>query len=317
MDSIQILHELNWPIPKGNRSGNIPCPYHTDKSPSMSINLEKSLYHCFSCGRSGSLIDLLNEKEDQLSPEEILQRRLQNYTHPTFSKTPKVVKDPWFTAEYKDYGSDEMLDIWLAYRGLPSSVKEQYGMHFGDIKITYNLGIPDMIQKYTIKDRLSIPIYENGKLISVEMRSLIMNKTHFDDDIKKCVYPKGSKVSTLFEKDKLDYSKPLVILEGLMDLIAFRSLIPYANSTSIFGAAISDRQANELSKFKKVTYIYNDDVAGRKSVVALKQHMSKTTPLFVIKPLFGADDVGEMIQKYKEQITPEVLQKWMTSAKSL
>lgn len=33
------------------------CPFHQDKNPSMSVNPEKGVYHCFTCGAQGSLID--------------------------------------------------------------------------------------------------------------------------------------------------------------------------------------------------------------------------------------------------------------------
>lgn len=34
------------------------CPYHEDKHPSMYINPDKFIYHCFQCGASGSLHQL-------------------------------------------------------------------------------------------------------------------------------------------------------------------------------------------------------------------------------------------------------------------
>jgi len=35
------------------------CPFHADKTPSLSIDLGKCLWHCFSCGAGGSAIDLV------------------------------------------------------------------------------------------------------------------------------------------------------------------------------------------------------------------------------------------------------------------
>ena len=34
------------------------CPFHSDRTPSMYINPEKFIYHCFQCGGSGSLYQL-------------------------------------------------------------------------------------------------------------------------------------------------------------------------------------------------------------------------------------------------------------------
>lgn len=43
------------------RSGNISCPFHPDETPSMSLERQKGLYRCHSCGRGGDVFTLLNE----------------------------------------------------------------------------------------------------------------------------------------------------------------------------------------------------------------------------------------------------------------
>lgn len=39
------------------------CPFHEDRSPSLSVTPEKGLWHCFGCGKGGSAIDLVMMKE--------------------------------------------------------------------------------------------------------------------------------------------------------------------------------------------------------------------------------------------------------------
>ena len=42
---------------EGNRNKvMIPCPFHEDRLPSCSIDKEKKLFKCFSCGRGGSTL---------------------------------------------------------------------------------------------------------------------------------------------------------------------------------------------------------------------------------------------------------------------
>lgn len=41
------------------RGGKAHCPLHTDKTPSLSFYKDNSRFHCFSCGASGDVIDLV------------------------------------------------------------------------------------------------------------------------------------------------------------------------------------------------------------------------------------------------------------------
>lgn len=39
------------------------CPFHDERTPSFSVTEEKQLYHCFSCGRGGSVFSFISEIE--------------------------------------------------------------------------------------------------------------------------------------------------------------------------------------------------------------------------------------------------------------
>ena len=39
------------------------CPFHDDKNPSLSINPEMNVFHCFGCGAKGSVIDWVMKTE--------------------------------------------------------------------------------------------------------------------------------------------------------------------------------------------------------------------------------------------------------------
>lgn len=41
------------------------CPFHSEKSPSFSVNSEEGLYYCFGCGAKGDAITFVREKEHQ------------------------------------------------------------------------------------------------------------------------------------------------------------------------------------------------------------------------------------------------------------
>ena len=39
--------------------GFVSCPFHRERTPSLKVNKEETLWHCFGCGEGGSVIDLI------------------------------------------------------------------------------------------------------------------------------------------------------------------------------------------------------------------------------------------------------------------
>ena len=40
------------------------CPFHSEKTPSFSVNTDKQIYHCFGCGKGGGVINFIMEIEN-------------------------------------------------------------------------------------------------------------------------------------------------------------------------------------------------------------------------------------------------------------
>ncbi|HLR92356.1 MAG TPA: DNA primase [Atopostipes sp.] len=49
------------------------CPFHEDNTPSFSVNEQKQIFYCFSCGRGGNVFSFLKEIEGLSYPEAILK----------------------------------------------------------------------------------------------------------------------------------------------------------------------------------------------------------------------------------------------------
>ena len=64
-DKEKILSKINYRnfyqslVPSLKENGNNKatglCPFHDDHNPSLSLNLEKGFYNCFSCGNRGDI----------------------------------------------------------------------------------------------------------------------------------------------------------------------------------------------------------------------------------------------------------------------
>ncbi len=47
------------------------CPFHEERTPSFSVNEEKQIFHCFSCGRGGNVFKFMMEIENLSFPEAV------------------------------------------------------------------------------------------------------------------------------------------------------------------------------------------------------------------------------------------------------
>ncbi|MGA7270068.1 MAG: CHC2 zinc finger domain-containing protein, partial [Acidimicrobiia bacterium] len=60
------LVELVSAVTKVKRSGRsfmAICPFHEEKSPSMSLDSARGLYHCFGCQKGGDVFTFLSESQ--------------------------------------------------------------------------------------------------------------------------------------------------------------------------------------------------------------------------------------------------------------
>ena len=47
------------------------CPFHSEKTPSFSVSPHKQIYHCFGCGKGGSVNSIIMEIENLSFPEAV------------------------------------------------------------------------------------------------------------------------------------------------------------------------------------------------------------------------------------------------------
>lgn len=307
--------QCGFNVPNGDsgivRCTNLGAHKHGDRHPSMSVTISKGIFNCYACSYSGSIAKVYRETFNKsYEPETYVNG---NDLIKLLYKKPKVVTEDTpkgFTAVWENYKSPKA-DNWLQYRGISDAVANKAGVRYGGVRITY---IDDEGEKktYSVMDRYNFPIYgEDRTLKSIEMRYPLtgIESESFRKTIKKCLYPKRSSVNFLYESYELDTNKKLYVLEGLMDCLAFRSLTGISqNVTSIFGAAITKHQMQELNKFKQICYVYNNDEAGLASVKFLKSNYKGE--LTLLKPLGNYDDVGEMAIA---KVGKGDIEKWLTT----
>lgn len=341
----QIILRLDIAKNVKHRSVMGHCPFHTDKHPSFSIDIDRALCHCFSCGYNGTLRRLFREitghsinKELGIKYEAQDESTFINPFKETIKEDLSVTPDVHIALDGAFIPVDKDPDVckYLMQRCIPVSVAKSMRMQFATMARSFDTFEPEnKDQMVYFNKRLVIPIYENGKLLSCEGRDIYGKDYYYnalrrkgmnpdEHEYKKCIYPRGASTSTLYDIDKLDTSKRLYFVEGIMDLAVLRSdnFFNTKNSTAVFGASISERQKYFLKQFD-FTYIIDADLAGwlslRRLMESLKEAPVKRDWKFVVPPFqeLGVKDVGDIPVKTGKTIEQCRKAHWLDNSKDI
>jgi hypothetical protein len=61
LDIVELMEKLGVRVKKTGKEYLGLCPFHDDHNPSLSVNREKGLWHCFGCGRGGDVRKFVEE----------------------------------------------------------------------------------------------------------------------------------------------------------------------------------------------------------------------------------------------------------------
>jgi len=289
-----------------SKKAQIYCPFHEDKEPSLFLNMDKGIFHCFSCRRKGTINALCKELTGT-NIYKFLDVKYDEFNEFSKKYEEKVVdfdKLPEIRIVESDNGESRLggviysrkINRFMRQRGLNRDILKEMKMFTLENLITFN--------GTRFQNRICIPIYEGGRLLSVEGRALD------NETFPKVMYPKGSSVSTIFEYDKLDRTRTLWVVEGLMDLALLRQDDFFKNSSCLFGANITSRQKHLLKKFSSVVYIKENDNAGNECVKDLasipgieKGYLKLPTTLnnFKIKDVGDFVKAGYNVRNFREE----------------
>lgn len=302
--------KLGKPLDSGVKNIPVHCPFHEDKTPSLYIHLEDGVFRCFSCKRQGSIESLFKEYvgESLYKTLGITYNEFSSFANrpqaaiANFEELDKEVEIA-VEGNILPYSSSSAVMGYLRRRGIKSSVADAMKFRFAE-KVYIN--------KTYFANRLLIPIYEKGKLISIEGRDIT------GEQKPKVLYPRGSSVNSLYELANLSTEKPLYVVEGLMDLALLRAYPDFANSTAIFGAALTQRQLYLLKKFEKVIVIPDNDSAGFGTIKTLQENKMKNAyALFLPRSYKGIDvkDIGDFVTKASSSLSELISRKWLLRSK--
>ena len=284
------------PLKKAGNSYKARCPFHTEKSPSFSVNRNKQFYHCFGCGAGGNAISFLMafshlefvEAIEDLAgfvgidvPRESAgyQGQKQDYTA-LYSTLEQVAV--FYVEQLRSHPQSVKAIEYLKSRGVSGAVAKDFSLGFApdergllssrfDEELLLDAGMVssnDRGDSYDrFRGRLMFPIRDKRKrIVGFGGRVLDDSMPKYLNSPETAVFSKGKELYGLYELlEKESRPQRILIVEGYMDVLALAQFgINY--SVAALGTATSKSHLDLLFRFSaELVFCFDGDDAGRKA----------------------------------------------------
>ncbi len=292
------------------------CPFHSEKTPSFSVNPSKGIYKCFGCGKGGNAISFIMDIEHMNYPEAIrhlaglygVEIPETGYSGDSIQKEEKNrVKDILKEAAkyyYKSFNDEEIgkpAKEYAAKRGLSKMTLDNFGLGYSPMKgglynILKDKGYTDeemlnsgIFQKSAktgkpydlFRGRMMFPIFDSfGTIIAFGGRALGDEKPKYINSPDSIVYNKQNHLYAMNFARK-EQSKQLIVVEGYMDAIAMHAA-GFKNTVAALGTSFTDSQLKLCARYaEEVVFFFDADNAGQKAalraVKMMMEYLNKLT----------------------------------------
>lgn len=297
---VEVIGEY-LPLQKKGNSFVGLCPFHADKNPSMSVNQEKHVFNCFSCGTKGSVIFFVSKFEhismDQATIK--LAKRLGIEIDENTSKRYEQEERAYRVLDTATRFFEFYLQNTLEGKKALSYLEERLISNniIEDKRIGLSGSETDLLQKalkaekISLIDALELGLVNdlgNGKFEDVFTNRIIFPITNKDGRVVAFsgrIYDKNSKAkyinskeNIVFQKGKILYNlyqampfikekNQVFVYEGFMDVFASEKA-NIKNACATMGTALTkDHINNLLALTKNIVLCFDGDEAG---IYALK-----------------------------------------------
>jgi DNA primase len=283
MDILDVLNKRGIPYKKTNNPSEIilSCTSgeHEDKNASLSYNLTKNMFNCWSCGfKGGSTRFLASIGETAIIDFESKQPH-------KIQKLKEKIKNKMEVNDFKLPEDRRMFQE--EFRGIEARIlKEFRAFTTEDLQLT---------------DYICIPVYQHGKLKFIEGR---LSKPSADQPKYYRRPAKASVSDCLFPLDKVKNTSYIILVEGLYDMLNMWQL-GYKNTLCIFGATNFNKTKLELIDrigVTRVDIMMDPDLPGQRAAEKIANLLDSCNIYARIIKLPDGVDPGVLTQKQAERL---------------
>jgi DNA primase len=274
------------------------CPFHSEKTPSFMVSPDRQSFHCFGCGKGGSVIDFVMEYDhvDFVEALETLAEKAGVKLERRADDTPqgktktKILEVNHLASEFYHYilTSHKLGEKALSYlreRGVTDKTIKTFMLGYSpnswdglakflrkkgyDEKLleTAGLLIPSARGGYdrfrgrvmfALRDHRGNVVGFSGRLLDKEIK-----EAKYINTSETPVYIKGNMLYGLdVTKAAIQKENEAIVMEGEFDVISsFQEGI--SNVVAIKGSALTEAHVNLLRRFsERITFALDSDMAG-------------------------------------------------------
>ena len=297
---VALFASLGVQLEKKGTSWMGNCPFHEDKTPSLSVNQEKGLYNCFGCGESGDVFKLVMRVRKLGFPEAVSY--LENFvatSKPQTSATSPRVTNSSVTAQGPITSKVSLIDVLSSYRKELEASREAIdylrgrGLYQGQILRRLDAGYASgsllekcsQGQKAALKDMKIIS--RKGReafkgCITIALRDLggqvvALYGRRITNRAPKHIYMAGPHQGLLNPAGYLAYQERMIWTEGIIDAISLM-VLGFAGVDALYGAnglSQMHTQALKEGRTKEIILALDNDEAGRAGVSKLREQLKE------------------------------------------
>ena len=286
------------PLKKSGSNYVARCPFHTEKTPSFSVNRNKQFFYCFGCGASGNAIGFLMDYshlgfveavEDLASfvgvdvPKEVVEFQAYSQQQDLGSIYDLLRKVADYYVEQLRVNPEAKKAVdYLKNRGVNGEVARDFALGYApndwgaliklfDQKLLLDAGLLGVGETGKVYDRfrgrVMFPIHDRrGRIVGFGGRVMDDSLPKYLNSPETPVFQKGQQVYGLYELlGKKLKPQRIIVVEGYMDVIALVQYgIDYAVAT--LGTATSKAHLDLLFRFAaELVFCFDGDAAGRQA----------------------------------------------------
>lgn len=275
------------------RSGRVlkaNCPFHDDRTPSFTVYPKTQTFHCFGCGKGGTVIDYIMCREEIKEPYEAVEYLAKKFevTIPGFDKESIQRKREIISRNrskaLQDYKNAKKAEAFLIERGFTAETTKKFGIGF------------DVAQ-----NAITIPFLDTyGNVVGITYRNMDKNKPKYVNSKEDEVFKKSELLFGL-DKARKHIKDKVFIVEGYFDVMALHQM-GYPESVAYCGQSMTPGQVALLFKYinphTKIFLIPDNDKTGKaqvsNNIKLLKQRIRN--PIGVIDLPEGIKDANDILK---------------------